>query len=145
VAAAPAGVPERPGRSDVADRVLARHEVPEVDAAALTAARAVDRLLLEARQLSMDGTRADAEGLHSFDAAHRAAAAERWTAYFGRLPDQLRDDPLPQLRSAARRARAAFGPKDSVRDTFGPDVTEPLLDAIDRLLKVIARREANPG
>ena len=58
-----------------------------------------------------------------------------------RLPDELRDDPLPQLRLAARRARAAYGPKDSIRDAFSPDVTEPVLDATDRLLPSIARSE----
>jgi hypothetical protein len=138
-------VPDRRSLGDVADRIPARHELPEVDAAALTAARAVDRLLADAGHITSTGSRADAEGLHSIDAAHRAAAAERWTTYFARLPDQLRDEPVPQLRAAARRARAAFGPKDSIRETFGPEVTEPLLDAIDRLLKTIARHEANPG
>ena len=38
------------------------------------------------------------------------------------------------------RARAAYGPKDSVRDALPADVTEPFLDAIDRLLKELARR-----
>ena len=39
------------------------------------------------------------------------------------------------------RARAAYGPKDSIRDALPADVTEPFLDAIDRLLKVLAKRE----
>jgi hypothetical protein len=39
------------------------------------------------------------------------------------------------------RARAAFGPKDSVRDALPEDVTEPFLDAIDRLLKQLNRRD----
>jgi hypothetical protein len=125
----------------VAERVPARHEIPEVDAAALVAARAVDALLAEGEGLVAAGLRADDEGLHSIDAARHAAAVERWIAYFRRLPDELRDDPLPQLRLAARRARAAYGPKDSIRDAFSPDVTEPLLDATDRLLKSIARYE----
>jgi hypothetical protein len=127
----------------VAERVPARHEVPEVDAAAFVAARAVDALLAEGRQIASDAARPDVDGLHSLDGRRRAIDADRWSAYFERLPDQLRDDPLPQLRVAARRARAAYGVKDSIRETFTPDVTEPLLDAIDRLLKAIARYEAH--
>jgi hypothetical protein len=104
-------------------RPLARHEVPEIDAAALEAARSADRLL----------------------AAARALDAERWVRYLGPLPDRLRDDPLRDLRGAARLARAAFGPKDSVRDALPADVTEPFLEAVDRLLKAIARHEAHRG
>ena len=125
------------------DRAPARHEVPEVDAAALVAARAVDRLLAESRLIAAEASRPDGEGLHSLDAARRALDAERWSGYFARLPDLLRDEPVAQLRAAARRARAAYGAKDSIRETFSPDVTEPLLDAIDRLLKTIARYEAH--
>ena len=102
-------------------RALARHELPAIDAAAFAAAEAADRLLREA----------DGRG------------EERWAGYFRRLPDELRDAPLSDLRGSARRARAAFGPKDSVRDAFSPDLTEPLLDTIDRLLKAIARHEAH--
>jgi hypothetical protein len=40
------------------------------------------------------------------------------------------------------RARAAYGPKDSVRDALPPDVTEPFLDAIDRLMREINRHQA---
>jgi hypothetical protein len=98
----------------------ARHEVPEIDICALEAARAADRA----------------------HAAARAFGAERWIRYLAPLPDRLRDDPLPQLRGAARLARAAYGPKDSIRDSLPEDVTEPLLKSIDRLLKVIARYEA---
>lgn len=106
-----------------AERGPARHELPELDAAALEAARAADRLLLAAR----------------------AFGADRWIRYFGRLPDRLRDDPIPSVRLGARQARAAFGPKDSVRDSLPPDVTEPFLEAIDRLLKAIARHESHRG
>lgn len=123
----------------------ARHELPEIDAAALTVARAIDRLLDAARQLVDQDHRAGETVPRSLHAARHAAAAERWATYFQRLPDQLRDDPFPQLRIVARRARAAYGPKDSIRDVFAPDVTEPLLDAIDRLLRAIARHEANRG
>ena len=57
------------------------------------------------------------------------------------LPGRLRDD-LAALRSTALRARAAYGPKDSVRDVLPADVTEPFLDAIDRLLREINRAAA---
>jgi hypothetical protein len=57
----------------------------------------------------------------------------------------LRDGPLRDVRSAARQARAAYGPKDSVRDALPAEVTEPLLEATDRLLKAIARYEAHRG
>jgi len=102
-------------------RQLARHEIPDVDAAALEAARAADRLLAAARE---HGT-------------------ERWVRYLAPLPDRLRDDPLRDLRAAARIGRAAFGPKDSIRDALPADLTEPFLDRIDRLLKAIARHDAH--
>ena len=106
----------------MADRAAspARHEVPEIDHAALEAARAADRA----------------------HAAARAFGVDRWSKYLAPLPDRLRDDPLPHLRTAARLVRAAYGPKDSIRDSLPEDVTEPLLKAIDRLLKAIARYEA---
>ena len=113
----------------------ARHELPEIDAAAFEAARAVDRLFLEARRL--------AEASPAGGPMSGISAAERWAGYFQRLPDQLRDEPLPGLRAAARRVRAAYGPKDSIRDTFAPELTEPLLVSTDRLLKAIARYEAH--
>ena len=104
-------------------RIPARHELPELDAAGLEAARAAERLL----------------------AAARDAGSDRWTRYLTLLPDRLRDDPVPGLRSAARTGRAAFGPKDSIRDTLPEAVTEPFLEAIDRLLRLIARWEVHRG
>lgn len=101
----------------------ARHEIPAIDAAALEAARAADRLL----------------------AAAKAFDNERWAKYLEPIPDQLRDEPMPSLRSVARRARSAYGPKDSIRDALPEDVTEPFLAAIDRLIKAIARDEAHRG
>ncbi len=98
----------------------ARHEVPAVDDAALIAARAADRVLAAAEDLGF----------------------ERWARYFAPLPDRLRDGDLRDLRAAAMRARAAYGPKDSIRDVLPSDVTEPFLDALDRLLRVLARRDA---
>lgn len=102
-------------------RYPARHELPDIDAAALEAARAADRAV----------------------AAAVSSGVDRWLGYLEPLPDHLRDDPVPQLRAAARRIRSAYGTKDSIRDALPADVTEPLLDAIDRLLKVIARHDAH--
>jgi hypothetical protein len=98
----------------------ARHERPVIDEAALTAARHADRLL----------------------AAARERGATRWTAFLEALPDRLRDDELAALRATAIRARAAYGPKDSVRDALPAEATEPFLEAIDRLLRELARRDA---
>jgi hypothetical protein len=97
----------------------ARHELPTIDDLAMIAARHGDRLLMSARE--------------------RGAA--RWVAFLEPLPDRLRDEDLPGLRAAAVRARAAYGPKDSVRDVLSSDVTEPFLDSIDRLLREINRRQ----
>jgi hypothetical protein len=96
-----------------------RHELPAVDEAGLTAARLADRLVAVARE--------------------RGVA--RWLRYFETMPDHLRDDEPRSLRAVAMRARAAYGPKDSVRDALPEDVTEPFLDAIDRLLKQLNRRD----
>ena len=99
----------------------ARHERPAIDEAALLAARAGDRML---------------------DAA-REAGSTRWIAYLEPLPDRLRDDEIADLRRVALRARSAYGPKDSVRDVLPRDLTEPFLDAVDRLLKELARRDVS--
>ena len=100
-------------------RVPARHETPEIDSAALDAARAADRLL----------------------AAAVTAGSQRWTRYLAAMPDRFRDDPIPSLRAAARAGRSAFGPKDSIRDVLPESATEPFLEAIDRLLRLIQRWE----
>ena len=94
----------------------ARHELPVIDDLALIAARHADRLLAEARERD-----------------------DRWTTFFEPIPDRLRDDELRALRSTAMRARAAYGPNDSVRDVLSADVTEPFLEALDRLLRELAR------
>jgi hypothetical protein len=96
-----------------------RHERPAIDEAALAAARTADRML---------------------DAA-RAIGHARWTAYLEPMPDLLRDAGLADLRRVALRARAAYGPKDSIRDSLPHEVTEPFLEAIDRLLKELNRRD----
>lgn len=97
--------------------VPARHQYPVIDDLALAAARHADRLL----------------------AAARERGHERWTRYLEPLPDRLRDEDLRGLRSAAVRARAAYGPKDSIRDALPWELTEPFLEAIDRLLREINR------
>ena len=96
-----------------------RHELSEIDAAALEAARAVDVALAAAIEME----------------------AERWVRYLTPLSPRLRDDGLRDLRAATRLARAAYGPKDSIRDSIPAYATEPLLKAIDRLQKAIARYE----
>jgi hypothetical protein len=96
-----------------------RHDMPAVDEAGLAAARCVDRVIAAARELG----------------------ADRWLAYFEPMADRLRDDEPRGLRQVALRARAAYGPKDSVRDALPDEVTEPFLEAIDRLLKQLNRRE----
>lgn len=73
----------------------------------------------------------------------QARGTTRWITYLEPLPDRLRDGEIGELRKIAMRARAAYGPKDSVREALSPDVTEPFLDAIDRLLRVLARRDAH--
>ena len=99
----------------------ARHEIPEIDAAALRAASAAEAAWRAADTVGLD----------------------RWATFLQRIPDLLRDGSLRDVRASARTARAAFGPKDSIRDALPGEVTEPLLDAIDRLLKAIARYDAH--
>ena len=97
----------------------ARHEMPAIDEAALVAARHADRLLLAAEDRGIT----------------------RWAAYLRPLPDRLRDGDLRDVRLAAMRSRAAYGPKDSIRDALPEELTEPFLESVDRLLKAIAKRE----
>jgi hypothetical protein len=73
-------------------------------------------------------------------ASARERGAVRWVTFLEPLPDRLRDEDLPGLRAAAVRARAAYGVKDSVRDVLPNTLTEPFLEAIDRLLREINRR-----
>jgi hypothetical protein len=101
-------------------RGAARHELGAIDDFALVAARHADRLLAEARDHGVD----------------------RWVVFLEPLPDRLRDEDLKGLRSTAMRARAAYGPKDSVRDALPAEVTEPFLEAIDRLIREINRAAA---
>lgn len=104
-----------------AHRGPARHERPAIDDAALVAAWHADRLVAAARERGI----------------------ARWADFLAPLPDRLRDDELTSLRLTALRGRAAYGPKDSIRDALPAALTEPFLDAIDRLLRELARRDAH--
>ena len=104
-------------RAGASPRRPMRHERPIIDEAGLEAARHADRLLAAARELG----------------------SERWIAYLEPLPDHLRDDEPGALRATATRCRAAYGVKDSIRDTLPADVTEPFLDSIDRLVRELNR------
>jgi hypothetical protein len=94
-----------------------RHEHPAIDEAGLTAARHADRLLAGAREIG----------------------AARWVAFLEPLPERLRDEEPRLLRATAVRCRAAYGPKDSIRDVLPASLTEPFLDSIDRLIRLIDR------
>jgi hypothetical protein len=111
--------PPRPGR----------HELPAIDEAGLAAARHADRLLDAARA-------AEAAG---------AAGAARWATFLAPLPERLRDAPASELRSVARRARAAYGPKDSIADVLSADLAIAFRDSIDDLTRVLARHESTEG
>ena len=100
-----------------ADRQPARHEIPAIDDAALHAARLADQLV----------------------AAARSSGDDRWAAFLAPFPDRLRDDEPSALRKTAQAARAAYGPRDSIRDALADELTMPFLAAIDRLLKALAR------
>jgi hypothetical protein len=104
----------------------ARHELPAIDEAALAAARHADRLVDAARAAAAAG----------------APGATRWAAFLEPLPERLRDAPPAELRSVARRARAAYGPKDSVVDVLPADLAIAFRDAIDDLARILARHEA---
>ena len=84
----------------------------------MTAARAADRMLADAEE----------------------RGATRWATFLAPIPDHLRDDELRALRQTAVRARAAYGPKDSIRDALPPELTEPFLDALDRLIRELDRQ-----
>jgi hypothetical protein len=95
----------------------ARHERPAIDEAALLAARDAEKLLEGARERGLT----------------------RWSEFFAPYPDVFRDAGFKDLRVAAARARSAYGPKDSVRDALPPELTEPFLLDLDRLIKALAR------
>jgi len=91
-----------------------------VDEAALAAARAADKLLECARERGL----------------------QRWADFLAPLPEQLRDAGVGELRAVALRARAAYGPRDSIRDALPAELTSRFLDDLDRLRKTLARELA---
>jgi hypothetical protein len=97
-----------------------RHELPAIDEAAMAAARMADKLL---------------------DAA-RVRGSQRWTDFLEPVPEQLRDSGLSQLLRVIQRTRAAYGHKDSIREALPEELTEPFLDQLDRLRKVVVRELA---
>jgi len=98
----------------------ARHELAEIDEAALVAACTADRLLDTARRLG----------------------SQRWTDFLAPIPEELRDSGVEQLLKVVQRARAAYGHKDSIRDVLPAELTEPFLDQLDRLRKLVVRQLA---
>lgn len=95
----------------------ARHERPVIDEAALVAARDAERLLANARE----------------------RGSERWAGFLADLPDRLRDAAIDELPLVVRRARAAYGPRDSIREALPAELTESFLDDLDRLLRALAK------
>ncbi len=98
----------------------ARHELPAIDEAALTAARSADKLLECATE----------------------RGSQRWADFLALVPDQLRDAGIGELWVVTQRARAAYGHKDSIRESLPGDLTEPFLAQIDLLRKALVRERA---
>ena len=84
-----------------------------------------------------------AAGLRGALGALREAEHDRWVAWFEALLPVFEDGDVAALRTAARRARAAFGAKDSVVDAWADaDAALRLRDAIDRLQRSLDARAA---
>ncbi len=66
----------------------------------------------------------------------------RWAALFEPLVPVFEDGDRADLLVAARRARAAFGARDSVLDAWDSDDALRLRDALDRLQLLLDRRQA---
>ena len=75
-------------------------------------------------------------------AALRARGATRWVHWFELIQPVLEDGDRADVQVAARRARAAFGAKDSVLDALPDDEALRLRDALDRLLRALDARAA---
>ncbi len=68
---------------------------------------------------------------------------ERWVAFLEPLVPVFEDGDRGDLLVAARRARAAFGARDSILDAWPSDDARRLRDAVDRLQHLIDRRLAS--
>jgi hypothetical protein len=97
-----------------------RHELPAIDDAALRAARLADPVLAYCRERGLP----------------------RWERVLAPIPDALRDGTLPEVRSAVRTARATLGTKDSLADAVPSDLWIPWRDALDDLIRRLARLDA---
>ncbi len=104
-----------------AARGPSRHELPAIDDAALRAARLADPVLAYCRE----------HGL------------QRWERVLAPIPDALRDGTLPDVRSAVRTARSTFGTKDSLADAVPAHLWIPLRDALDDVIRRLARLDAD--
>ena len=100
-----------------------RWEDPSLDEAALAAARLTERAL----------------------GALRERGATRWVAFFEPLVPMFQDGDRDDLLRATRRARAAFGARDSVLDEWPTDDALRLRDRVDSLQALLDRRRASGG
>jgi len=48
---------------------------------------------------------------------------------------------MQKASASGQQSDAAYGVKDSIRDVLPPELTEPFLDAIDRLNRELNRAE----
>lgn len=69
-------------------------------------------------------------------------SSPRWATWFEAVLPALEDGDRRALEAAAKRARAAFGAKDSVLDVWTAPEARHLRDLIDRLQRVLAQRGA---
>ncbi len=72
-----------------------------------------------------------------------ALGHERWVAFLEPLVPVFEDGDRADLLLAARRARAAFGARDSILDAWPSDEARRLRDAVDHLQHLIDRRLAS--
>ncbi len=96
-----------------------RWQDPPLDEAALAVARDIRHALVELRTV-----------------------APRWATWFDALLPALEDGDRAALEAAAKRARAAYGARDSVLDVWSTPEALQLRDQIDRLQRLLARRSA---
>ena len=75
-----------------------------------------------------------------WSAAARDRGADRWVAYFEPLPDRSATTTSPTCASRRCARGRPTGRRTRVRDALPEEVTEPFLDAVDRLLKALAKR-----